>query len=82
MLGLDKLKAIEVTLDLPIGPPIEDLIPLWNRILEKKCLIICGPVTQRQFNLLLSRLSPRGLWLDIEIAAEEELDSVREWAET
>lgn len=78
LLGLENLKAIEVSLD-PGGPPIEKLIPLWNRILEKKCLIIIGPVTQSQLDLMVSSLSPCGLMLDTEIVAAEELATAWEY---
>ena len=80
MLELEPLKAIEVSLD-PNGPPIEDLIPLWNQILAKKCLIICGPVTRRQFDMLVEQLSPHGLWLDLELVAEDQ-QAIWEWDQT
>ena len=44
---VNELTAIEVSPD-PYGPSIEEQIPLWNRILEERCLYIRSPVTQRQ----------------------------------
>ena len=82
MLELDNLNAIEVALDCPIGPSVEELVPVWNRILAEKCLIILGPVTQRQLDMLVSQLSPCGLWLDVEVVEERDLESVREWTDT
>lgn len=80
VLELDELKCIEVALD-PTGPTIEESIPLWNRILEKKPLIIIGPVTQKQLEMMVLRLSPGGLWLDVEMVTEEQdMDSIWEWS--
>ena len=78
-LRLDGLRAIEVSLD-GIGPSVEELIRLWNRILEEKCLILSGPVTERQLDLILSSLSPRGLWLDIFMIPEEYVGHVVDFA--
>ena len=80
MLEVDELTAIEVGLD-PYGSSIEEQIPLWNRILDEKCLYICGPVTQRQYEFLVSSLSPRGLWLDLEFV-EEGQEDVWGWDQT
>jgi hypothetical protein len=80
VLDIDEVKCIEVALD-PSGPTIEESIPLWNRILEKKPLIIMGPVTQKQLDMMVSRLSPGGLWLDVEMVREDQdLDSIWEWS--
>ena len=80
VLEIDEVKCIEVALD-PTGPTIEENIPLWNRILERKPLIIIGPVTERQLELMVSELSPGGLWLDIEMVEEgQDLDSIWEWS--
>jgi len=81
MLDLDSLNAIEVSLD-PNGPPLEELVPLWNRVLEKKCLVICGPVTGAQLELLTSDLSPEGLWLDVEVVSDEGQTPMWEWDQT
>ncbi len=77
MLQVDGLKAIEVCID-PTGPRLGESIPLWNRILAKKPLIVSGPVTQDQLNMLVSRLTPSGLLLDLALVTEEELASA--WA--
>jgi len=80
-LQVDGLKAIEVTID-PTGPTLEESIPFWNRILAKKPLIVSGPVTQDQLDMLVSRLTPSGLLLDIELVTEEELASAWSWDKT
>lgn len=76
-LQVDALKAIEVCID-PTGPTLEESIPLWNRILAEKPLIVSGPATQDQLDILVSRLTPSGLLLDLELVTEEELASA--WA--
>lgn len=68
-LELDDLRVIEVVLD-PKGPSLEESLSLWNRILTQKCLMILGLVTQRQLDLLVSELSPGGLWLDVDVVPE------------
>jgi|GEM_PF-1358639 len=78
LLEIDELKAIEVSMD-PGGPTVEQLIPLWSRILQKKSLILIGPLTQRQVDLLISSLPPCGLFLDNEIVSEEELPNAYEY---
>ncbi len=80
VLGVDDIACIEVALD-PTGPTIAESIDHWNRILEKKPLIIIGPVTQQQLEMLQSRLSPSGLWLDIELLSDDQAeDSAWEWS--
>ena len=63
---LEGLKAVEVTLD-PYGPSVTESIPFWNRILEKKPLIISAKLTEEQLKLLVSNLQPNGLVLDIDL---------------
>lgn len=80
VLDIGEVRCIEVALD-PSGPTIEENIPLWNRILEKKPLIVIGPVTQKQLDMMVSELSPGGLWLDIEMVTEDQdMDSIWEWS--
>ena len=53
----------------------------WNRILQKKSLIILGPVTKKQLDMMVSRLSPCGLWLDLEVVTEDQdMNSVWKWS--
>jgi hypothetical protein len=81
-LEIDNLRALEVVLD-PKGPSLEELIPMWNGILEKKSLVIVGPMTERQLDLLVSRLSPGGLWLDAELVPEgQDIQTTWAWSKT
>ena len=81
MLDLDALKAIDVVID-PHGKPLKSLIPLCRRILEKKALVISGPVTQEELDMLVAALPAHGLWLDIELVTEEERAAVWEFDRT
>lgn len=62
--NIEALKVVEVTLD-PISPPLEELIPGWNKILENKSMIITGTLTRKQVDMLVSKLDVSGLFLDI-----------------
>jgi len=62
--GIDKLKALEVTID-PVSPPFEEMIGVWKEIAEKKSLIITGTITKDQVNKILNSLDCSGLFLDI-----------------
>ena len=61
---LEGLRAIECMVD-PQGPSLEELIPIWNRVLEKKPLIITAPLTEEELRMLESNLQPNGLLLDV-----------------
>lgn len=62
LLSLDKLAGIQVLID-PSGPSVEELIPDLAKIQERKPLIVEGEFTEEAVELLLSNLSPRGLFV-------------------
>jgi len=72
-LKIENLRAIEVSID-PNGPNIEELIPVWQNIQKKKPLILSGVLSQKQLNSITSKLSPRGLMLDVEIVKEDQVE--------
>ena len=74
VLPIEDLQCIEMVLD-PYGPPYHELLDLWNHILERKNLIIVGPMTQEQLDGFVDKLSPSGLMLDIRLVNEEELST-------
>jgi hypothetical protein len=78
VLEIEDITCIEVAID-PHGPSIEELLPQWNRILDRKCLIVMGPVTQGQLETLIRELSPGGLCLDVDVVSEEDLATAWEW---
>lgn len=73
-LEMNGLKAIDFVLD-PNAKPIEELLPLLNKVLEKLAVIVSGVITRKQLDRLVTELSPGGLLLDV--AIEEELE--RKW---
>ncbi len=68
-MDIEGLRAVEVTLD-PNGPPLEQLIPLWNKIMERLALIISGKMSTEKIEMITSELSPGGLFLDVAIDDE------------
>lgn len=65
LLKQKKLAAIQVSFDYPAGPDLQTLLPLLQKINGHKPLIITGPVTQSELDLLLDELSPNGLCLQV-----------------
>jgi hypothetical protein len=62
LLPLDKPQAIQVSLDpQPSGPPLEQLIPVFRRILQAKSLIVDGALNAGQVRQLLENLPINGL---------------------
>jgi hypothetical protein len=70
-LDVEEMAAFDVVID-PTGPTLEESIPLWNRVLRDRALIVCGPVTEQELDMLLASLTPVGLWLDVDIITEEQ----------
>ncbi|MHB9034848.1 MAG: hypothetical protein ACYC6L_17595 [Anaerolineae bacterium] len=57
-------QAIQVSLDpQPSGPPLEALLPVFNRILQVKPLIVDGALSADQVNQVLDTLPSDGLCL-------------------
>jgi hypothetical protein len=60
LMEIEELKGVDVCLD-PQGKPVVRLLPQWRRLLERKCLILAGAMTQAQLDLILSELPAGGL---------------------
>jgi len=70
LLEIPELKAIQISIDYPakaFSPSIEKLLPIFKKIQEKKPLIVTGPVTKRELQLIRRELSPHGLALSLHI---------------
>jgi len=65
LLDTEKLRAVQVSLDYPAGPPISEILPILQRINECKPLIITGGLTAKELEMLQSELSPQGLCLSV-----------------
>ena len=75
------VKAIECALDLPAGPAVADLIPVFRKVLARKPLIVDGPVTFDEAMLLIEKLPWAGLSLGLRFENEAEADELTAWAE-
>jgi hypothetical protein len=60
LMEVDEFAAIEWGMD-PTGPTLRDMLPIFARILEKKCLILMNIETDAEVDLLLTRLPHEGL---------------------
>lgn len=61
--------AVQVSLDTgstPFTP--HDLIPVFNKVLERKPLFITGPCTQRELDEMLKALPSKGLCLNVRLS--------------
>ncbi|MEM3046130.1 MAG: uroporphyrinogen decarboxylase family protein [Candidatus Bathyarchaeia archaeon] len=72
LLELQGLRALQMSLDRPNGPPVSEMIPMMRRVQERKPLIITGAATREELNLMLEALDPRGLCLSLSLWTEEE----------
>jgi hypothetical protein len=62
MLEMPALRAISVSIDpYESAPRLTDLVPVFALILERKSLVLNGPMTRSELNLLVDNLSPTGL---------------------
>jgi hypothetical protein len=78
LLALDALDAIEVDID-PIGPRVPELLDSFQRIQERKSLLIIGELEDMSLDdiqLLFKTLSPRGLCIVPKVNTEAEADAL------
>jgi len=62
LLEMPALKAISVSIDpYESAPRLRDLVPVFSEVLERKALVLNGPMTRAELSLLLDRLPPAGL---------------------
>lgn len=80
LLEHDNLAAIQISLDTPAGPSVPNLMPVFKQVLENKPLIISGPCTLVDFQLMVEELSPVGLCIVPRFEDNpEEADLARQW---
>jgi len=64
LMEVERPQAIQVSLDPPpSGPPVEDLLPTFRRVLGGKSLIVDGYLTEEQVKSLLDALPHDGLYI-------------------
>jgi hypothetical protein len=67
LLEVEALKAIQVSIDYPGGPLATEIMPILGKILQRKSLIVTGPVTERELQELLSLSPPGGLCVQVQV---------------
>ena len=67
LLRVAGLAAIQVSLDYPGGPSVGELLPALQRLNSCRPLILTGPVTATELEVLRAELSPRGLSLQVDL---------------
>ena len=70
-LSLEELGAVEVAIDPPPFEPVE-MLPVLQKIHEKKPLIVTGELSRDSFLRMQNELDPAGLLIDAEIRAEND----------
>ncbi len=66
LLSDPKLAAIQVSIDFPGGPLLSEIMPTLRRIQGRKPLIVTGPATDEDIDLVRTSLPPAGVALDLE----------------
>ncbi len=66
LLSAPELDAIQVSIDFPGGPLLSEILPALKRIQGRKPLIVTGPATDEEIDLVRTSLPPAGVALDLE----------------
>ena len=61
------LNAVQVSLDVPAGPSVPQMLATLQMIQESKPLVVTGPATRAEIDLLLNGLKPSGLCIDVRL---------------
>ena len=76
-LEIEEIHCYEVNNDA-LGPPVKAMVPYFQRIQEaRKPLLIRGSFHQEEMRLLMDSLDPRGLFLNIMVRDEREIEELR-----
>jgi hypothetical protein len=79
LLEQDKLAAIQVSMDGTAKPTIPQMIPILAKILACKPLVVRGPCSLQEFQLLVDSLCPAGLLIIPRLEDPVDADRAREW---
>ena len=66
LLSAPELSAIQVSIDFPGGPLLSEILPTLREIQGRKPLIVTGPATDEEIDLVRASLPPAGVALDLE----------------
>lgn len=67
LLDVDALKAIQVVIDYPGGPLVDEVLPTLKRMLVRKPLIVTGAVSRKELESLLSLTPVGGLCIQVQV---------------
>ncbi len=79
LLEQDKLAGIQVSLDATYKPTIPEMIPTFAKVLGRKPLVVSGPCSLAEFQLMVRSLPPNGFLLIPRFADAAEAQQAREW---
>jgi hypothetical protein len=71
LLSIEALKVIQINKDVG-GPPIKDMLGVFQKVLDTKRLVIWGDLTQDDLEIILRELPYEGLYLHIVTETPEE----------
>jgi hypothetical protein len=64
LLQIDRLMTIQINKDLG-GPSIEELLPVFRKVLQQKRLVVWGDLDEPELDIILKELPYQGLYLHI-----------------
>lgn len=64
LMKIDKLKVIEVNKDVG-GPSVKEMIPIFQKILTKKNIIIWGDLNEEDIDNIMQELPSKGIFLNV-----------------
>lgn len=70
LLTVDALRIIQVSVDYPGGPLASEILPLLEKILQHKSLILTGPVTQAELDDLRALPQQGRLCIQVQLVDE------------
>jgi hypothetical protein len=80
ILEIDALKCLQINNDVA-GPPLSEMIGYFRKTQQSgRSLLIRGAFTPEEMKFLIDNLDPRGLYLNIMIQEEAEIDPLKKIA--
>lgn len=73
LLDIDELTAIQINKDVG-GPAIEEMIPVFKKVQNKKNLIVWGDFDSKELDVLMKNLRPEGLYIIIFSEQKKQVD--------
>jgi hypothetical protein len=64
LMSVERLRVIEINKDVD-GPTIEDMVPIFEKVLSSKNLMIWGELDETDLECIVNKLPPEGIFLNI-----------------